>query len=375
MPRQTPGQRLSLAWPLALAYLGLVVYASLFPFTGWRSQGMAPWSFLLAPWPTYWTGFDIAINMAGYVPLGLLLTLALLRSGVGGLSSALGVLVAALVSLAMETMQSYLLERVPSQVDWLLNTAGAVLGAFLAWLLLRWRVLGPWQTFQERWLLPGSQGGLLLLLAWPLAVLYPTSVAFGLGQAWRRLESYLSELTAGSFLQAWWPQVAATPALSPLTEAVAVALSLWGPVLLGYALLRTLGQRVTFLLVFAAVACLAAGLSAALTYGPAHAWAWLTPPATLGLALAGAMAFFSLMLGHRAAAVCSVLAWGLALGVLNRAPDTPYFAQSLQLWEQGRFLRFHGLSQWLGWLWPYAALALGLRLALRRQAGHYNRRP
>ena len=45
-----------------------------------------------------------------------------------------------------------------------------------------------------------------------------------------------------------------------------------------------------------------------------------------------------------------------------------------QLWEQGRFLRFHGLSQWLGWLWPYAALALGLKLALRRQTGHYNRR-
>jgi hypothetical protein len=28
----------------------------------------------------------------------------------------------------------------------------------------------------------------------------------------------------------------------------------------------------------------------------------------------------------------------------------------LQTWEQGRFIRFHGVVQWLGWLWPYAAL-------------------
>ena len=27
-----------------------------------------------------------------------------------------------------------------------------------------------------------------------------------------------------------------------------------------------------------------------------------------------------------------------------------------QVAEQGRFIRFHGLAQWLGWLWPYAAV-------------------
>jgi hypothetical protein len=31
--------------------------------------------------------------------------------------------------------------------------------------------------------------------------------------------------------------------------------------------------------------------------------------------------------------------------------------RSLQGWEQGRFVRFHGLAQWVGWLWPYAAMA------------------
>ena len=46
------------------------------------------------------------------------------------------------------------------------------------------------------------------------------------------------------------------------------------------------------------------------------------------------------------------------------APADPYFAASLQLWEQGQFIRFHGMSQWVGWVWPYAAMAwLMARLA------------
>jgi hypothetical protein len=46
--------------------------------------------------------------------------------------------------------------------------------------------------------------------------------------------------------------------------------------------------------------------------------------------------------------------------VLNQSPESAYFAQTLQTWEQGRFVRFHGIVQWLGWLWPYAVLMLAL---------------
>ena len=30
------------AWPLAEAYAALIVYASLYPFSGWRDQGISP---------------------------------------------------------------------------------------------------------------------------------------------------------------------------------------------------------------------------------------------------------------------------------------------------------------------------------------------
>ena len=69
----------SAAWPLALLYVGLIVYASLYPFAEWRDQGIAPWTFLAAPLPRYWTGFDVGINMLGYAPLGGLLALGVLR--------------------------------------------------------------------------------------------------------------------------------------------------------------------------------------------------------------------------------------------------------------------------------------------------------
>ena len=51
-----------------------------------------------------------------------------------------------------------------------------------------------------------------------------------------------------------------------------------------------------------------------------------------------------------------MLLMGVYLAILNQAPADPYFAQTLQSWEQGRFIRFNGLAQWLGWLWPYATV-------------------
>jgi hypothetical protein len=58
---------------LAAIYAVLIVFASLFPFSGWRAQGLEPWMFLAAPLPPpYWTGFDVTSNLIGIRPPGLL---------------------------------------------------------------------------------------------------------------------------------------------------------------------------------------------------------------------------------------------------------------------------------------------------------------
>ena len=68
------------------------------------------------------------------------------------------------------------------------------------------------------------------------------------------------------------------------------------------------------------------------------------------------------------AAAFALLALAIQLVLLNQAPAGAYFAQTLQTWEQGRFIRFHGVVQWLGWLWPYLALLyLLVRLSGREQ--------
>jgi hypothetical protein len=68
------------------------------------------------------------------------------------------------------------------------------------------------------------------------------------------------------------------------------------------------------------------------------------------------LALASVALPRRGCAAVLLLALMLHLSLLNQAPASAYFALTLQTWEQGRFIRFNGLAQWLGWLWPYAVL-------------------
>ena len=126
------------AWPLALVYAALIVYASLYPFAEWRDQGIWPWAFLVAPLPRYWTWFDVVANVMGYVPLGFLLALAFMRSGRGRRAVLWATVLVALLSLLLETLQGFLPMRVPSNVDWALNVAGGWLGACLAWDCRSW---------------------------------------------------------------------------------------------------------------------------------------------------------------------------------------------------------------------------------------------
>ncbi|TNY03193.1 hypothetical protein, partial [Escherichia coli] len=64
-------RRQSSATWLLLAHIGLIIYASLYPFWPWRwPPGMGlPWLFGLN-WPTRFWAFDVEANLLGYIPLG-----------------------------------------------------------------------------------------------------------------------------------------------------------------------------------------------------------------------------------------------------------------------------------------------------------------
>ena len=353
------------AWPLSQAYAALVVYASLYPFSGWRDQGIAPWEFLASPLPKYWTGFDVAANVVGYMPLGFLLALSFLRRGKerfaptnNATAITVATLAAALLALWMEALQSYLPSRVASNVDFALNVSGALAGAVLAGGLELAGAIDRWSRFRLRWFVEDARGALVLLALWPFALLFPASVPLGLGQVFERLETALADWLLDTPFLEWLPvrDVELQP-LVPGVELVCVALGMMIPCLLGYSIIGSIGRRALFAVATVAMAVAATALSAALSWGPVHAWAWLSLPVRLGLMVGLVLALVLLAVPRRGCAALVLLALVVHLSLLNQAPASAYFAQTLQTWEQGRFIRFHGLAQWLGWLWPYAALA------------------
>ena len=363
-------KRSTSAWPLTLAYMALVIYASLYPFENWRNQGVEPWAFLFQPWPKYWTKFDVIINILGYAPLGFLGALTALRTGRGKHAIWLVTLLILLLSFCLESAQNYLLARVASNVDLALNVLGGLLGALCAWMLEKAGAIDHWSHFKQTWFVPNASGALVLLALWPLALVFPAAVPLGLGQVLERLETALGSALAGTPFLEWLPM--RTVELEPLVpgaEMLCVLLGALVPVLLGFSVIRLKTKRLALvgLALFSAVAVSA--LSAALSYGPDHAMAWLTLPVQLGLLLSAGLSLLFVLLPRRVCVAVLLLALVLQLSILNLAPANPYFAQTLQTWEQGRFIRFHGVMQWLGWLWPFVTVMYLMQRISQRSSG------
>ncbi len=369
LPPSLPRRRSS-ASLLALSYACLVVYASLYPFAPWQwPPGLTGLALLQLPWPRYHGNFDIQSNLLGYLPLGLLLMAAAVRTGLRlrqGLLLAL--LTPALLSFALECLQYFLPGRVPSALDWLLNAAGAALGALLGLALHAVGGLTRWHGWRERWFVPQSAGALALLAIWPMGLLFPPPVPLGLGQVLPRLQAGLGQLLADTpwALQRASEAMPVHAALPPGLEALLTALGLLAPCLLALSVARPGAQRLALVVGAAGVGVLATGLSTALNFGPQHAWAWLTPGSLAGLALGLLVGGVMCLVSRRAAAAWGLVATTALIALVSEAPTDPYLAQSLAAWELGRFIHFYGLAQWLGWLWPSAVLVWLLALLTQR---------
>jgi VanZ family protein len=365
MARQAARRRSTAALPLALAFAALVVYASLYPFSGWRwPPALDGVQLLQLPWPPWRDRFDEFANLLGYLPLGALLFGAVLRQGGRAVSAvAVAVLVSAALSFAVEVAQNFLPTRVPSLKDCAYNVAGATIGALLAVLLRALGWVDRWQTLRARWFTRGGAGALVLLLLWPVGLLFPAPVPLGLGQVGGEVRALVDAAFAGT---PWATDVAtwlgaavdahSLPALSRPHELLAIALGLVAPCLVVFAATRPGWHRLSLLAIAAALAVAVSTLSTALNFGPAHALAWWSPLTALALALGAGLTLLAVGAGPRLAAGLGLAALAALVALVAQAPTDPYYAASLQGWEQGRFIRFHGLAQWVGWLWPYVAM-------------------
>ena len=120
--------RSTLARHALVAVILFIVYVSLYPWEGWRDQGLSPLAFLSAPWPRQLHWGDITLNVLAYVPLSFLIVIAMQPAGrwVGAIVAVTSAIV---LSGLMEALQAFLPTRVSSRVDLLANATGALVAA------------------------------------------------------------------------------------------------------------------------------------------------------------------------------------------------------------------------------------------------------
>lgn len=348
------GRASALVRILFLVYVLLVAYASLYPLAGWRDVGLSPFAYLSAPWPRYVTGFDVAVNLAGYVPFGFLAMTAL-HPRLGGVAAfALAVAGAAALSLVLEAGQSYLPARFPANLDVLCNVGGAAVGAALGQHFTPLIAGGPLSRGRAAEFLPGTGAdfGLVLIALWLFIQLNPAALLFGAGD----LRDFLAPFEGR----------ARRPEFFVFIEAFTTAANLIAVALLLSALAAP-GRPVRAMVLGMVLAALVVKTAAvAILMRAENVFTWLTHGAQLGLVvgLAGAAAAVALPRTARLALAAVLLMAATVL--VNLSPTNPYLAASLKVWQQGHFLNFNGLTWLVSALWPFIALGYLIYLASRR---------
>jgi VanZ family protein len=343
-----------------LVYVFLVAYASLYPFEGWRSVGLSPFTYLSAPWPRYVTAFDVAANFFGYLPYGLLCVLALLPRVAGAAAIGVAALTGAALSLALEAAQSTLPARIPSNLDVLANLGGALTGALLAAWLAPWLLgSGSPQRFRQSAFAPGvgADIGLTLLGLWLFAQLNPASLLFGAGD--------LRDLLAGDAGPLRGAQLFVS------IEAAVAAANLAAVALLASAMTRAGAPRWQATALFGALllaALLVKTLAFVILMRAENPLAWMTRGAQFGLAAGALLALAALALPRALRLMLAAVLLMTATVLVNLSPPNPYLAAILKVWEQGHFLNFNGLTRVVGSLWPFITLGYLIWLAAQRQS-------
>lgn len=333
----------TLARYLAAAYVILILYASLHPFSDWRDSGVGVLDFLHAAWPRYYTGFDLLFNVMAYLPLGLLLMPALQPAFKPGWAFVATVLAGAGLSLSMEVLQNYLPSRVPSNVDLGCNIAGAFLGAAGG---ARWGAVfrdgGRLYRWRRRRILGGAVGdaGLVLLGLWLLCQLNPEILLFGTGDV-RRLLGLPAPFDY-------------SPERFILVELAVAGCGVLAAGLLGWLTMR---ERSGWLLLGVLLLALLIKTFVSMLLSAGQFVHWATPGNMAGFAAGLAVLGVAMQLPAWAQHILAALALLAGTLLVNLAPENPYLNLTVSAWQSGHFLNFNGLTRLTSSLWPFFALA------------------
>ena len=345
-----PLQAMPLARAMGLSYALLIIYVSLNPFDFDFHNGISATAWLHAPTPRFITLFDVLVNILAYIPLGFLIVFAAYPRWRNFVALGIALLLSGLLAFSVETLQSWLPTRIPSQMDWWANILGGLLGGLLA------IPLGPqWlsgsairRRFDQWFGLNWAACALFILFPW--SQIYPQSSWLGTG-VWGH----------AIFGSVDW----GTLVINHVVQETVLTAICW----LGVALLLSLGMRtkapqwriLNGLLCFTVVI---KTVFTALQFGAEFGLLWLTTGAFWGMVLASLLLRWALHLNQRTKFVLALASLICATIAINILPDNPYFILTLRHWYQGRLLHFNDLMQWVSVVWLPLALIWMIRSAL-----------
>jgi len=331
---------------LASGYALFIVYGSLSPFSGWRSQGMEFIEMLEAPFRLTYTTFDAVLNLLSYLPFGLLVGLAL-RSRFGAVASVIIALLAGVsLSASMEYLQMYLPTRISSNMDLLSNSAGMLIGALLAVSIASWPwLLGRLTHWRSSLFQHGKQMdfGLALLMLWMFGPVNPSVPMLG--------NVFISEVARQPF-------VVLPSAPFDGWESLAVTLNL---LMLGTLLLTLMRETrivISAMMVVLGMVAVVKFIAAAVLL---RSWAlllWINSEAVLGMLLGMSLLIVQLWLTRAAALWFGAM---VALGYLVIVnfvfeDNAPSAAMSIYHWHYGHLLNYNGLAQTITLIFPLLLL-------------------
>lgn len=324
----------------------LIAYASLYPFVPLRLPSMEEVGAFFVR-PGYATGFDVALNVLAYVPLGTLACLYFHQAepGVKAILKAVGI--GAALSFAMESSQLFVPYRVASIYDLAANAGGALWGAMFFADPFYSLVTRPLGELRERTVIPGAWGdaALVLVMLWLIAQLNPALPFFGAGNIVGN-----EAMVEFAFLQ--WS---------------AVAMSICGFGLFVSTFLKGEQGTLRVALFLLSVALCLKFMAASFMLQPHFAEEWVSVGRVVGL-MAGVVALPPLRRVARAGRIYLALIFVLA-GALFSKIFGAYSAvdESLRLfrWPYGHLASFATLTRFLQEIWPFMALAFLIALFFR----------
>lgn len=352
-----------------MVYVAALVHASLYPWAGWREAGLLRLDFLSESGTRFWTWGDVLGNLMLYWPVGLLGARVLRRHVAAGASCLIALGAASMLSLGLESLQTLLPTRVPSRLDWLINTAGAALGTLCAAPLDRrlshW--MARWQP--ERRGVQDTLSGLLLLVCWLPVQWPPQRLLFGSGDLLEPLIDLLVQLIAlpgrqGSALApgtaaewaAWLAEeLRLDPAHTVLTEVLGTAAAMTAVNLIVREAWPPGAPRRWITAGLLLAACAVKTASGLWLTGPGAAFGWLTAGAQGGL-LIGLLCIVLTSSAQRAARLnLALAALLLAMVLTSLFPADAYHASMVSHWRQGAWRNLDGLLDAVAACWPVAA--------------------